>query len=97
MEGTMANLEKHRKQPLEEFEQADFSTVPTRARSPHVVGNYIKNRQHDTRHRAGQQNVLLRMDDIPATPTNIERLRVRIRKLNHRLADSGTPFRIRMI
>ena len=39
------NLQKHVKSPMEEWMVADASPVPTRARSPHVVGHYIKDRK----------------------------------------------------
>lgn len=102
MEGTVANLEKHPKGLVEQIEQADFSAVPTHARSPHVLGSYIKNRQdNDCGRVSGReheaQEVILRLEDVPATPGNIERIRERLRLLNRQLAASGTPFRLRMI
>jgi hypothetical protein len=68
MEGTVANLEKHPQRPVEQIEQADFSTVPTHARSPHVLGSYIKNRQDNDRGRVSgreheAQAVILRLED----------------------------------
>ncbi len=95
----MANIEKHPKQPLEQLEQADFSAVPTRARSPHLIGRYIKNQQTDDRGRGGEgptRPVILRLEDLPATPGNVERIRERVRLLNRHLAASGTPFRLRV-
>lgn len=102
MEGTVANIQKHPKRPIEEVEQADFSPVPTHARSPRLVGHYIKNREKDVRLRASRprqdaQAVLLRLADVEPTPQNIERIRRRIRLMNQQLASSGKPFRLRMI
>ena len=97
----MANIEKHPKHPLEQLEQPDFSAVPTHARATHVIGPYIKNHQSDGRGRIpGEERtrpVILRLEDLPATPGNIERIRERVRLLNRRLAASGTPFRLRVI
>ena len=96
----MANIEKHPKQPLEQVDQADSSGVPTCARAAHLIGRYIKNQQSDGRGRSGEartQPVILRLDDLPATASNLDRIRERIRLLNRRLAASGTPFRLRVI
>ncbi len=96
----MANIEKHPKQPLEQIDQADSSEVPTCARAAHLIGRCIKNQQSDGRGRTGEERprpVILRLDDLPATTSNLERIRERIRLLNRRLAASGTPFRLRVI
>ncbi len=96
----MANIEKHPKQPLEQIDQADFSGVPMHARAAHLIGRYIKNRQSDGRGHAreeGARSVILRLEDLPATRSNLERIRERVRLLNRRLAASGTPFRLRVI
>ncbi len=96
----MANIEKHPKQPLEQLDQADSSEVPMHARAAHLIGRYIKNQQSDHRGRTGEDRtrpVILRLDDLPATPSNLDRIRERVRLLNRRLAASGTPFRLRVI
>ncbi len=102
MEGTVANLEKYPKSPIEQLEQAECSEIPTRARSPRLVGRYIKNRQSETRGSAFGRSqttggVILRLEDVSATPGNIERIRERIRQLNRQLAAAGAPLRLRMI
>jgi hypothetical protein len=102
MEGTVANLEKYPKSPLQQLELAESSDIPTRARSPRLVGRYIKNRQSDTRgsafgHSPATGGVILRLEDVAATPGNVERIRERIRQLNRQLAASGAPLRLRMI
>ncbi len=38
----MANLEKHRKNPAQEWLEGEDSTVPAQTRSSHVLGAYIK-------------------------------------------------------
>ncbi len=38
----MANLEKHKKNPLLEYLDGEESTVPAQPRSSHVLGAYIK-------------------------------------------------------
>lgn len=98
----MANLEKHPKHAMEQIDLADFSAVPTCGRASHLIGQYIKNRQSDGRSRSPgvddrMRAVILRLEDTPATPGNLERLRERVRLLNQRLADSGTPIRLRMV
>lgn len=102
MEVPVANVEKHPKRPFEEAEQADFSTVPTRARSPRIVGRYIKNHEKDARVRASRQRratqaVILRLANVDPTPQNVERIRERIRMMNQQLASSSKPFRLRML
>lgn len=97
----MANLEKHLKHPLEQMDQADSSGIPTHARAAHLIGPYIKNHQSDGRgHVSGNEHaqpVILRLEDLPATPSNLARIRERIRLLNRRLAASGTPIRLRVV
>lgn len=96
----MANIEKHPKPPQEQLDQADFSGVPTRARAAHLIGRYIKNQHSDARGRTGTEHPLpaiLRLEDLPATSSNLERIRERVRLLNRRLAASGTPLRLRVI
>jgi hypothetical protein len=98
----VANIEKHPKPPMEQIDQADFSAVPTCARSSHLIGQYIKNRQDGGhRHIPGVEDrtraIIMRLEDVPATPHNLERMRERVRLLNRRLADSGAPFRLRVV
>ena len=98
----MANIEKHLKHPMEQIDQADFSEVPTCRRSSHLIGQYIKNRQDGARNHVFPVEdrplaIVLRLEDTPATPPNLERIRERVRALNRRLANSGTPFRLRVV
>lgn len=96
----MANIEKHPKHPLEQIDQADSGEVPTHARAPHPIGRYINNQQSDGRGLTGEERtrpVILRLEDLPATPSNLERIRERVRLLNRRLAASGAPFQLRVI
>jgi hypothetical protein len=100
--GTVANIEKHQKQPMEQIEDAGSSADPTCARASHVRGRYMTNQQTDGRvHLAGRDNrghpVILRLEDLPATPHNLERIRERVRLLNQRLAASGTPLCLRVV
>ncbi len=41
--------------------------------------------------------IILRFEDVPATPRNLEHVRERVRLLNQRLAESDTPFRLRVM
>lgn len=96
----MANIEKHPKQAQEQLDDADSSVVPTHARAAHLIGRYIKNQQSDGRGRSGDEftrPAVLRLEDLPATPGNLQRIRERVRLLNRRLAATGTPFRLRVI
>ncbi len=96
----MANIEKHQKHPLEQLDQADVSVVPTHARAAQLIGRYIKNQQNDGSGCSREErtrSAILRLEDLPATPSNIARIRKRVRLLNRRLAASGTPFRLRII
>jgi hypothetical protein len=45
----MANLEKHKKDPLQDWLEEDESTVPGHSRGSHVVGAYIKIPKPQTR------------------------------------------------
>jgi hypothetical protein len=42
------------------------------------------------------QPIVLRLDGLPGTPVNIERIRLRVDELNAELAASGTPFQLRL-
>lgn len=100
--GIVANIEKHLKQLNEQVDQADSSEVPTCERSSHLIGHYIKNRRDGARNHIlpveeRPRAILLRLEDTPATPPNLERIRKRVRALNRRLADLGTPFRLQVI
>lgn len=57
----MANREKHPKNPLLEALDDDLVEVPTRARSPKIVGHYIKDRRTIADHPA-----------IPPVPYKLE-------------------------
>ncbi len=97
----MANKEKHPKGTIDEIDQADSSMVPTCARASHLVGEYIKNHQEQVRRPAPgvderTRAFILRFKNIPATPTNLERLRERVRLLNRRLSIANAPFRLRV-
>ena len=41
--------------------------------------------------------ILLSLEGVPATPSNLERVGRRIQQLNRLLAESGMPFRLRML
>ena len=93
MEATVTNLER--------LDKVEFSAVSRRARSPRLVGSFVKSLRNDVRGRTSEPEdethaFILRLD-LPATSSNVERIRERVRLLNHRLAASGTPFRLRMV
>jgi hypothetical protein len=100
--GTVANIEKHLKPTVNQIDNADSSAVPTCARAAHLIGRYIKNRQSENgvHSRGGEdrgQPVIVRLEDLPATPHNLERVRESVRFLNQRLASAGAPFRLRLV
>ena len=98
----MADNEKHPKSTVEEINHGDSSAVSTRARTLHLNGRYIKNRQNECRTQptADEERthaVILRLDDLPATSHNLQRIRELVRRLNRQLAASGTPVRLRVV
>jgi hypothetical protein len=48
-------------------------------------------------HQGRPRAMLLRLEQMPATPSNFERIRERVRQINQRLADAGAPFRLRVV
>jgi hypothetical protein len=100
--GTVANIEKHQKQPMEQIVDAGSSGDPTRACASHLIGRYISNEQNDCRvqfygREDRGQPVILRLENLPATPHNFKRIHERVRLLNQQLAASGMPFRLRVV
>ena len=98
----MTNIEKRPKQTLEQIDQADFSAVPRHSRASHLVGQCIENGQNSAgRHLPTGEDraasLILRFENLPAIPDNVERMRDRVRQLNRRLAESGAPFRFRLV
>ncbi|MCC6367139.1 MAG: hypothetical protein IT165_26775 [Bryobacterales bacterium] len=96
----MANLEKHPKKAVEQVEEAEYSMVPACARAPRLIGRYTKNRRNYNggKTREGRMgDVILRIEDLPATPRNREMIRERVRAMNQQLEAAGAPFRLRMI
>jgi hypothetical protein len=96
------NLEKHVKTPAEQLADAESSLVPTCARGTHLVDRYIKGRrvdQHNGRSAAGPEvpPFVLRLDQLPATPVSLERIRSRVEDINRQLRRSKVPFRLRMV
>jgi hypothetical protein len=96
------NLGKHVKRPLEEWMLADESPLPTRARSAHIVGCYIKDRK--LKYLAQRQGsasppaqVIVRLGRLSGDPDSRQRIEQQVRAVNHRLQMAGTPFRVRLI
>jgi hypothetical protein len=97
----VAKIEKHQKQPMEQI-VAGSSADPTRAHASHLIGRYISNQQNDCRVQlCGREDrgqpVMVRLEDLPATPHNLKRIHERVRSLNQQLAASGMPFRLRLV
>ena len=45
---------------------------------------------------SGVEPIVVRLEGVPATPTNLERIRLRVDELNSELAASGASFRVRL-
>ena len=100
--GTVANIEKQQKQPMEQIVDAGSSADPTPPRTSHLIGGCMTSQQGDVRvYSSGRddhgQPIILRLEDLAATPHNLERIRERVRILNQQLAASGTPLRLRVV
>jgi hypothetical protein len=91
----MTNIDKHEKVREERIDRVYSSAAP-------MVGRYVSNHRNGGSARAGEPHgrplgVILRLEDLPATRPNIERIRERVRQLNRHLAASGTPLRLRVV
>jgi hypothetical protein len=69
----MANLEKYRKSLIEEWLEAEVSDLPSRARSPRLVGQYIKDRRLAPNRAllaaaSRKRQYLMRLDAMQARP-----------------------------
>ena len=100
--GTVANIEKHQKHRMEQMVDSGSTADPRRACASHLIGRYISNEQNDCRlqfcgREDRRQPVILRLEDLPATPHNFKRIHERVRLLNQQLAASGMPFRLRLV
>jgi hypothetical protein len=51
----------------------------------------------ELRHQCRPRPLIVRLEDVPATPSNFERMRERVRQINQRLTDAGAPFRLRVV
>jgi hypothetical protein len=98
----MTNIEKHEKETEERIDRANSSAVPMGAATA-PIGRVV--RKGTSERRLGgigapddrPLGVILRLEDLRATPPNIERIRERVRVLNRHLAASGTPLRLRVV
>jgi hypothetical protein len=95
------NLEKHVRSPLEEMMLADSSEVPGRARSPHVVGRYIKEKK--LRYEASRGNIprptpfLVRLEGVSTDRPTRERLERFIREMNRECRLAHAPLSMRIL
>jgi hypothetical protein len=92
----VANLQKHVKSVSDEWLEAETNPIPTHARSPHILGYYIKDRRLDpwrytAPRRPARQKLLIRMAGQPAD------LDERVRVINRKLKENGAPFRLRRV
>lgn len=91
------NLAKHIKSPQEEWLLADSSPLPGRARSPRLVGEYIKDRKR--RYAGNHPNtikpapLLIRVEG-PAARDQLERF---IRSVNRQWRRAGTPLKAKLL
>lgn len=98
----MANIEKHVRSLSELLMDSDSILVPTRARSAHLVGKYIKSRHRGrqaspVRTRKPAAPFILKLEGVRANHETVERVQRRVEAINKMLDISGTPFRLRII
>lgn len=98
----MANIEKHPKQTMKRIYQTDFDAVPTSRHESHPIGQDLENGDntaagHLPAAEDSATSFILRLEDLPASPDNLERVRERVRRLYRRLAESSAPFRVRVV
>ena len=91
----MTNIEKHEKITEERIDRVNSSAAPT-------VGRYVSNHRNGGSAATGEPDgrtlgVILRLEDLRATPPTIERIRDKVRQLNRHFAASGTPLRLRVV
>jgi hypothetical protein len=95
------NLAKHIKSPLEEIMRADSSEVPSRARSPHIIGHYIKDRklhyEGNRRNLTRPAPVLVRLEGVPSDPATRQRLERAIREMNREFRVAHTALSVRIV
>jgi len=93
------NLEKHVKTPTQELLGADFSLAPGQARSPHLVGHYIKDRKRhyeSPKHIVKPLPILMRLEGLAGDPATRERIQHRVQKMNQVFQRTQVPFRMRV-
>ena len=91
----MTDIENH-----ENVTEVRMNRVNSSAAS--MVGRYASKHRNGGSARTGEPDgrpvgVVLRLEDLRATPRNVERIRKRVRLLNRHLAASGTPLRLRVV
>jgi len=79
--------------------QTDSSAGSTRRRVSDLNGPCTTHQRNDCQVEASGpgEPLILRLESIPATARNLERIRARVRSLNSRLAASDAPFRLRVV
>jgi hypothetical protein len=97
----VVNLGKHVKGPVEEWTFADSNLVPSRARSAHIVGHYIKDRKrrYSGSHPDAARGVpfLLRLEGFPAYPATRTRIERQIREANRQSRLANVPVRAKIM
>ena len=91
----MTNISNREKVTEERIERVNSSAAP-------MVERYVRNHRNGGSPRTGKPHgrplgVILRLEDLRATPPNIARIRERVRQLNRHLAASGAPLRLRVV
>ena len=92
----MANIERHPKETTG-ANRAGWSQRRRRATHAHAGARQNSAGRHLPAVEDGGASFILRFEDLPANPDNVERMRDRVRQLNRRLAESGAPFRFRLV
>ena len=96
----MENIEEYPDTSIERIDdKARANVVHRRVRTSQQPQEYLNGCYNDEQIQvAGDENriapFILRLEHVPATPRSLERMRDRVRILNRRLENSGTPFRL---
>ena len=96
----MENIKEYPKRTIERIDDKAQAHVVCRCvRTSQQPQEYTNGGYNDEQiHVAGNENriapFILRLEHLPATPRSLERIRDRVRILNLRLENSGTPFRL---
>jgi hypothetical protein len=102
LEVTVVNLKKNVTPPIEQLVETECSLVAPHTRSAHPVGRCMKDRGPDQQYSEGPAkpaapSFVLRLEELPATPVYLARIRKRVEEINRQLQQAELPFRLRVM